>query len=77
MSQVVKKVEQQQVNNPIQLEDRFEIYKMVDGEDADGNPIQFRQLKNVVTKKQLEEQKSRLQSQIDEIDVDLKSIKEL
>jgi len=78
MAHVVKKVEQVEVSQPQhQPEERFEIFDIVDGEDQDGNPVKYRQLQQVVTVSQLEDQKSNIQKQLDAVEVTLQSITDL
>jgi hypothetical protein len=78
MAHVVKKVEQVEVSQPqYHPEERFEIFDIVDGEDQDGNPVKYRQLQQVVTVSQLEDQKSGLQKQLDAVEVTLQSIADL
>jgi hypothetical protein len=79
MAHVVKKVEQAEaVSQPqYQPEERFEIFDLVDAENQNGNPVKYRQLRQVVTVSQLEEQKSNIQKQMDEVEATLQSISDL
>jgi len=78
MEHVVKKVEQVEVSQPeYHPEERFEIFDIIDGVNQNGNPVKYRQLRQVVTVSQLEDQKSSIQKQLDEVEVTLQSIADL